>query len=108
MHDLPAICETRVGRFTPAKLVAVGAVTQLLISGALWQLSFITLTSIVIASREHAVVGVTFLAAAVVYVLIGFTAVRRRSWFLAAAFCGISVLALPWPLLAVLMFPHPD
>jgi hypothetical protein len=107
MNELPAIVETSAGRFTPGKLVAIGAIAQIVVAGALWQLSLLTLMLIAITSRRQPVIGIATALIIAGYLLLGYAAARRRSWRLATIFCATSVLALPWPLLSAVMAPHP-
>ena len=104
MNELPAIVETSAGRFSPGKLVAIGALAQIVVAGALWQLSWLTLMMMAIMSRRQPGVGITAALIIAGYLLLGYVATRRRSWRLATIFCATSVLTLPWPLLSAFMW----
>jgi hypothetical protein len=104
MNNLPAIVDTPASRFTPGKLVAIGAIAHLAVAGALWQLSGVTLAMIALTSRRQPVVGIAAAFIIAGYLFLGYAATRRRSWRLATIFCATSVVVLPWPLLSVVMW----
>ncbi len=68
----------------------------------------LTIRLIGVFTPQYRVLGIVASVAVAGYLLLAYGAVKRQSWLLAAIFCAVSVLALPWPFFALFLFPHPD